>query len=180
MKDTDTIRVRHIAHACNYIRWKQCLRSKWYNRFINYLRKYNYFGVSADMECTRLFRASVENPVENLEFADLICKARRKLIVKGMKFFFPEACISIIGKWEGILLSPNLSVFTDKRPEWRICQAMSANLGDGPNNLMLNHNLIPCAYDHVLEATRAIYDMRDKFDAIYRMISGWNSEQRLM
>ena len=144
------------------------------------LKEAHRFGVSADIECTRLFRASVENPVENLEFADLICKASRKLIVKGMKFFFPEACISIIEKWEGILLSPNLIVFTDKKPEGRICQAMSANQGDAPNNLMLNHNLLPCAYDHALEATRAIYDMKDELESICQLVPGWKSDQQLM
>ena len=144
------------------------------------LKEAHRFGVSADIECTRLFRASVENPVENLEFADLICKASRKLIVKGMKFFFPEACISIIERWEGILLSPNLIVFTDKKPEGRICQAMSANQGDAPNNLMLNHNLLPCAYDHALEATRAIYDMKDELESICQLVPGWKSDQQLM
>ena len=138
------------------------------------------YGVSADMECTRQFRSSVENPAENLEFAEQICKASRKLIVKGMKFCFPEACIPIIEKWEGILLSPNLIVFTEKKPEGRICQAMSANMGDGPNNLMLDHNLIPCVYDHALEATRAIYDMKDELEAVCKMVPGWEQDQALM
>ena len=83
-----------------------------------------------------------------------------------MKIFFPKACISIVEKWEGTLISPNLIAFTDKSPEGRTYQAMSTNLGDGPNNLMLNHNLIPCAYDHALEATRAVYDMKGELETI--------------
>ena len=57
---------------------------------------------------------------------------------------------------------------------------MSANQGDAPNNLMLNHNLLPCAYDHALEATRAIYDMKDELESICQLVPGWKSDQQLM
>ena len=57
---------------------------------------------------------------------------------------------------------------------------MSANMGDGPNNLMLDHNLITCVYDHALEATRAIYDMKDELEAVCKMVPGWEQDQALM
>ena len=138
------------------------------------------YGVPAEMTCSRKFRSSVINPEENELYAEEICKAARKLIVKGMQLYFPEQCLATIEKWDGFLLSPNLIVFTEKKPEGRICQAMTANKGDAPNDLMMFHNLLPCVYDHALEATRAVYNAKDKLAASQADLTGDKLEQLLM